>query len=167
MILKGKAIKIGDDINTDLIIPGRFLDIVDPHELSLHTMEDFDTNFIKQYSKGDIIVAGKNFGCGSSREQAVICLKNLGVKAIIAKSFSRIFYRNAINQGIFIIESYNAAETIEHNDKLLIDNKIGLIKDITKKIQFKIKPLPKFLLEIISMGGVVNWFKNKKLKKNE
>ena len=105
MIIKGRAIKYGDDINTDVIIPGRYLLLTNPEDLAAHAMEDLDQDFIKKFRKGDIIVGGKNFGCGSSREQAAMCLKYAGVGAIIAKSFARIFYRNAINQGLPIIES--------------------------------------------------------------
>lgn len=161
MIVKGKAIKFGDDINTDLIIPGRFLDITKPTELALHTMEDFNPDFLKKYSRGDIIVAGKNFGCGSSREQAAICFRSLGVGGIIAKSFSRIFYRNAINQGLPVIESFEAVESIVNNDELLININLGLIKNITNDTQFRFKPLPKFLLDIISKGGIINYFQHR------
>ena len=155
MILKGNAIKYGNDINTDVIIPGRYLSLTEPEELAKHAMEDLDPNFFKKYEKGDVIVAGKNFGCGSSREQAAICLKYLGVGTIIATSFARIFYRNAINQGIPIIESSEAADAIDDGDELEINLETGIINDITKNIQFDIKHLPQFLQEIVDAGGLL------------
>ena len=155
MILKGKAVKYGDDVNTDVIIPGRYLSLTEPEELAKHAMEDLDLEFFKKYEKGDIIIAGKNFGCGSSREQAAICLKYAGVGAIIAKSFARIFYRNAINQGISIIESSEAVDAIDDGDKLEIDLRNGMIIDMTKNVRFKIMPLPQFLQEIIDDGGLI------------
>ncbi len=161
MIIKGKAIKYGDHINTDLIIPGRYLNNDKPEELALHAMEDFDIDFNKKISKGDIIVAGKNFGCGSSREQAAMVLRYIGVGCIIAKSFARLFFRNAINQGIPIIESSEAVESIDSNDDLFIDYEIGLIKNLTKNLQFKIQPYPKFIQEIISKGGLIYWLREK------
>jgi len=164
MIIKGKAIKYGDDINTDIIIPGRFLSIDNLEELAIHAMEDLDVDFNKKFSKGDIIVAGKNFGCGSSREQAAMCLKYVGVGCIIAKSFARIFFRNAINQGIPIVESVDAVESIGNNDELFINYEKGIIKDTTKNIQFKIRPYPQFIREIISKGGLVYWLLDEKIR---
>ena len=155
MILKGKAVSYGDYVNTDVIIPGRYLSLTEPDELAKHAMEDLDSEFFKKYEKGDIIIAGKNFGCGSSREQAAICLKYAGVGAIIAKSFARIFYRNAINQGMSIIESSEAADAIDDGDKLEIDLRNGMIIDKTKNVRFKIMPLPQFLQEIIDDGGLI------------
>ena len=155
MILKGKAVRYGDDVNTDVIIPGRYLSLTEPDELAKHAMEDLDSEFFKKYEKGDIIIAGKNFGCGSSREQAAICLKYAGVGAIIAKSFARIFYRNAINQGMSIIESSEAADAIDDGDKLEIDLRNGMIIDKTKNVRFKIMPLPQFLQEIIDDDGLI------------
>ncbi len=161
MIIKGKAIKYGDDINTDLIIPGRFLNNDKFEELAIHAMEDLDIDFNKKFSKGDVIVAGKNFGCGSSREQAAIVLRYISVGCIIAKSFARIFFRNAINQGIPIIESSEAVESIDSNDDLFINYEIGVIKDLKKNLQFKIQPYPKFIQEIISKGGLIFWLREK------
>lgn len=155
MRIQGKAIKYGDDINTDVIIPGRCLIYEDHEALSRHAMEDLDPNFLNKFSKGDVIVVGKNFGCGSSREQAAICLKYLGVGAIIAKSFSRIFFRNAINQGIPIVESVEAVESINENDIIRINLEEGIIENKTKNLNFKIKPIPNFLKEIIKDGGLV------------
>ena len=155
MILKGKAVRYGDYVNTDVIIPGRYLSLTEPDELAKHAMEDLDSEFFKKYEKGDIIIAGKNFGCGSSREQAAICLKYAGVGAVIAKSFARIFYRNAINQGMSIIESSEAADAIDDGDKLEIDLRNGMIIDKTKNVRFKIMPLPQFLQEIIDDDGLI------------
>jgi 3-isopropylmalate/(R)-2-methylmalate dehydratase small subunit len=161
VIIRGKAIKYGDDINTDVIIPGRYLLLTNPEELAAHAMEDLDPDFIKKFKKGDIIVGGKNFGCGSSREQAAMCLKYAGVGAIIAKSFARIFYRNAINQGLPIIESSEAAGAIKNMDELEIDLYATTIRDKTKNLQFKIQPLPLFIQEILDDGGLVYTLKKK------
>ena len=144
-----------------MIIAGRYLNISDPKELALHVMEDLDTDFLKKINDGNIIVAGRNFGCGSSREQAAICLKYAGVKAIIAHSFARIFYRNAINQGLFIIESSEAAIEIDTGDELLIRVEYHLIEDITKKLTFAIRPIPDFLQEILIAGGLIPWLNKK------
>lgn len=120
-------------------------------------MEDLDPDFFKNFTKGDVIVAGRNFGCGSSREQAAMCLKYAGVGAIIAKSFARIFYRNAINQGLPAVESLEAVDAIDNGDELLIDFDKRLIKDITKNLRFTMQPVPEFLREIITAGGLVPW----------
>jgi len=161
VIIKGRAIKYGDDINTDVIIPGRYLLLTNPEELAAHAMEDLDPDFIKEFKKGDIVVGGKNFGCGSSREQAAMCLKYAGVGAIIAKSFARIFYRNAINQGLPIIESSEAAGSIKNMDELEIDVYKSTIRDKTKDLQFKIQPLPLFIQEILDDGGLIYNLKKK------
>jgi 3-isopropylmalate/(R)-2-methylmalate dehydratase small subunit len=124
-------------------------------------MEDLDPDFFKKISKGDFIVAGRNFGCGSSREQAAMCLKYAGVGAIVAKSFARIFYRNAINQGLPVIESLDAVDAIDNEDELMIDFDKRLIKDITKNLQFTIQPIPEFLKEIITAGGLISWLGEK------
>lgn len=120
-------------------------------------MEDLDPDFFKKFTKGDVIVAGRNFGCGSSREQAAMCLKYAGVGAIVAKSFARIFYRNAINQGLPVVESLEAVDAIDNGDELLIDFDKWLIKDITKNLRFAMHPVPEFLQEIITAGGLVPW----------
>lgn len=124
-------------------------------------MEDLDPDFLKKISEGNIIVAGKNFGCGSSREQAAMCLKYAGVGAIVAKSFARIFFRNAINQGLPIIESSDAVEAIEDGDELIIDFDKGFIKDLTKNLRFTINPIPEFMKNIIIAGGLISWFREK------
>jgi len=161
VIIKGRAIKHGDDINTDVIIPGRYLDLINSEELASHALEDLDPNFFTKFTKGDILVVGKNFGCGSSREQAAMCLKYAGVGAIIAKSFARIFYRNAINQGLPIIESSEAVDAIINMDKLEIDLSAATIRDKTKNLQFEIQPLPIFIQEILNDGGLICSLKKK------
>ena len=161
MIIKGRVIKYGDDITTDVIIPGRYLDIINSEELASHALEDLDPNFFTKFTKGDILVVGKNFGCGSSREQAAMCLKYAGVGALIAKSFARIFYRNAINQGLPIIESSEAVDAIISMDELEIDLSAATIRDKTKNLQFEIQPLPIFIQEILDDGGLICSLKKK------
>jgi len=161
VIIKGRVIKYGDDINTDVIIPGRYLDLINSEELASHALEDLDPNFFTKFTKGDILVVGKNFGCGSSREQAAMCLKYAGVGAIIAKSFARIFYRNAINQGLLVIESSEAVDAIISMDELEIDLSVATIRDKTKNLQFEIQPLPIFIQEILDDGGLICSLKKK------
>ncbi|MCM8764540.1 MAG: 3-isopropylmalate dehydratase small subunit [Candidatus Omnitrophica bacterium] len=158
MELTGRAHKFGDDINTDYIISGRYkFKTLDMSELALHIFEDIDPDFSKKISPGAFIVAGNNFGCGSSREQAVLALKYAKVGAIIAKSFARIFFRNGINVGLILIEANT--DSISQNDILRIDPAGGKIFNETSKESIQIKPLPDFLLKIISEGGVVNYLK--------
>jgi len=153
------VLKYGDDINTDVIFPGRYLALTEPEEIAAHAMEDLDPDFLKKLNEGDILVAGKNFGCGSSREQAAIALKYAGVGAIVAKSFARIFYRNAINQGIPVIECPEGVEAIEDGDEVEIDLDKGVIKDISKNKIFNFKPLPEFIQKILSKGGLLPFLK--------
>ena len=145
-----------DHINTDEIIPARYLNTDDEAELAKHCLEDLDVEFTKKVKSGDVIVAGENFGCGSSREHAVWAIRGVGVQTVIAKSFARIFYRNAINNGFHIIESPDALEKIEDGDELEIDYKKGAIKDQTAGIDISFKPLPDFALEIVNDGGLLN-----------
>lgn len=145
-----------DHINTDEIIPARYLNTDEQAELAKHCLEDLDADFISKAKKGDCIVAGEDFGCGSSREHAVWAIRGAGVKTVIAKSFARIFYRNAINNGFYIIESSDAPEKIKNGDELEIDFKSGLIKNKTAGIDIKFRPLPDFALEIINAGGLLN-----------
>ncbi len=166
MFIKGKAWKFGDDIDTDVIIPARYLNTSDPDELAKHVMEGMDENFSSKIKKGDIIVAGKNFGCGSSREHAPIAIRAAGISAVIAKSFARIFYRNAFNIGLPIFESADASEKIRDNDELEIDADKGIIKNLSKNEQYSVKPIPSFMQELISAGGLIEWTK-KKLQKVE
>ena len=156
----GKAIKYNDDINTDVIIPSRYLVLTDPRELAQHAMEGIDPNFVRKSKRG-IIVAGRNFGCGSSREQAPIALKYSGTSCIIAKSFARIFYRNAINIGLPVLECENLWDLVKDNDKLSVNLKIGEIKNLTRNISTQAQPLPDFILELIEIGGLLNKLKRK------
>mgnify|MGYP001047068959 FL=1 len=161
MFLKGKAWKYGDDINTDLIIPARYLNTSEPSELAKHCMEDEDPEFPKKVSKGDFIVAGKNFGCGSSREHAPIAIKAAGVSAVIAKSFARIFYRNAFNMGLLILEC-NETDDISTGDELEVDTEKGIIKNLTKNKTYKITPIPPFMEELLASGGLMEYVQKKK-----
>jgi len=160
MFLKSKVIKYGDDINTDVIYPGRYLEITEAEEMAKHAMEDLDENFHEKVREAKIIVAGKNFGCGSSREQAATCLKYAGIDAIIAISFARIFFRNAINKGIVAIECKDAYK-IEERDEIEIDVEGGEIKNISKGEVYYVKPLPPFLLNIIKAGGLIEYMVRK------
>jgi 3-isopropylmalate/(R)-2-methylmalate dehydratase small subunit len=148
-----------DHINTDEIIPARYLNTDDQVELAEHCLEDLDAEFVKKAKKGDIIVAGEDFGCGSSREHAVWAIRGAGVKTVIAKSFARIFYRNAINNGFYIVESPESLEKIKEGDELEINFKTGLIKNKTAGIDIKFNPLPGFALEIINAGGLLEHIK--------
>ncbi|MFH1782478.1 MAG: 3-isopropylmalate dehydratase small subunit [Candidatus Omnitrophota bacterium] len=161
MKFKGKVWKFNNDVNTDEIIPARFLNTTDPKELGEHCMEDIDASFASKVSKGDIIVAGKNFGCGSSREHAQISIKGAGVACVIAESFARIFYRNAINVGLPILEIKDA-RNIKEGDYLEIDLEKGIVKDLTEEKDYKAQALPKFIQEIIKKGGLLNWIKKRK-----
>lgn len=159
--MEGKAIKYGDNVDTDVIIPARFLNTSDPKELAAHCMEDLDKSFKDKVKPGDIMVAGDNFGCGSSREHAPIAIKESGISCVIAKSFARIFYRNAINIGLPILECPEAASSIEDGDIVSVDFETGVIKDITKGIEFKSQPFPEFIKKIIECGGLINYVKEK------
>ena len=144
-----------DHINTDEIIPARYLNTDNREELAKHCMEDLDKDFINKVKDGDVIVAGEDFGCGSSREHAVWAIRGAGVQTVIAKSFARIFYRNAINNGFYLIESKDAPEKISDGDEVKIDYKAGLVKNKTTGTDIKFKPLPDFALEIINDGGLL------------
>jgi len=162
MILRGKVWKFGDDISTDLIIPGKYkFKTIDLDELAKHAMEGADPSFASKVSKGDIIVAGKNFGCGSSREQAPLVLKHAGIAAVIAKSFARIFYRNAINIGLPVIESKEAFDKISEGDVIEVDLQNGLLKVERTGEVLKFKPIPDFLMAILSDGGLVEHYKKR------
>ena len=156
-----KAYKYGDDVNTDVIFPGKYTyTVTDPKDMAKHAMEDIDPDFVSTVETGDIIVAGKNFGCGSSREQAAICLKENGVPVIIAKSFSRIFYRNAINAGIAAVTSADT-EAIEHGDEVEVDIASGTLLDKTKGVTIQFNPVPSFMMKILEDGGLVPHVKKK------
>lgn len=156
--MKGKVWKFGDDIDTDIIIPGRYLVITDPKTLAKHCMEGLDPDFYKKINKGDFIVAGKNFGCGSSREHAPIALQGAGVGAIISESFARIFYRNAINVGIPLLEAPGINEALKEGDKIEINMEKGIIISESGK-KYKFKKLPQFMLEILEKGGLIKYLK--------
>ena len=155
METKGKVFKYGDNVDTDVIIPARYLNTSDAAELALHCMEDIDTEFVKNVSKGDIIVAGWNFGCGSSREHAPLVIKENGTGCVIAKSFARIFYRNAINIGMPILECEKAAEEIQNGDNVSIDFDTGVITNHTTGKSYTAQPFPEFIQNIIKKGGLL------------
>jgi len=155
MNIKGKAWKFGENIDTDLIIPARYLNTSDPAELAKHCMEDADPEFVKKLSVGDIIVAGKNFGCGSSREHAPIAIKAAGIGCVIAPTFARIFYRNAFNMGLPIFESKEASEDIAEGDLVEIHPSTGEIYNLTKGRTYKAQPIPPFMQELIQDGGLI------------
>lgn len=158
MELKGKAHVFGDDINTDYIISGRYkFKTLDMKELARHVMEDLDPDFYSKISPGDFIVAGRNFGCGSSREQAPLAIKHAGIGAVIARSFARIFYRNAVNVGLMLIEADTSE--IESGDELIVYPDRGFIENITRNKKIAFNPLPEFMLKILSDGGLVEHFK--------
>lgn len=161
MLLKGRTWSFGNDIDTDAIIPARYLNTSDPAELARHVMEDADKDFPNKVKKGDILVAGKNFGCGSSREHAPIAIKSAGIQGVIARSFARIFYRNSFNIGLPIFESVEASEQIKEGDVLEIDADKGLIKNITQNTEYTAKPIPPFMQELINEGGLIEWTKKK------
>ena len=155
----GTVFKYGDNVDTDVIIPARYLNSSDPAELAQHCMEDIDKDFIKNVKPGDIIVADKNFGCGSSREHAPVVLKVKGIKCIVADSFARIFYRNAINIGLPVLEIGADVEKIEPGDEIDVDVNKGEIKILNKNITIKTKPLPEFIQHIADCGGLINYIK--------
>ena len=157
MKIKGKVWKFGNNIDTDAIIPARYLNTSDPDELAKHLMEDADKDFPSKVSKGDLILAESNFGCGSSREHAPIAIKAGGVQAVIAKSFARIFYRNAFNIGLPIFESEEAADKIKEGDEIEVDADNGVIRNISKGEEYTVKPIPPFMQELISAGGLIEW----------
>ena len=162
MKFSGKAHRFGADIDTDAIIPARYLNTSEPAELAKHCMEDADPDFVKKMSRGDIIVADKNFGCGSSREHAPIAIKAAGISCVIAPSFARIFYRNAFNMGLPILESQEAAAGISQGDALEIDTDKGTIRNLTTGKSYSSHPIPPFMQELIEAGGLMEYVKLKK-----
>ncbi len=159
MNTQGKVFKYADNVDTDVIIPARYLNTPDAKELALHCMEDIDKEFVKNVKKGDVIVAGWNFGCGSSREHAPLVIKTCGTGCVIAKSFARIFYRNAINIGLPILECEQAADEIEAGDEVTVDFDTGLITDLTTGKTYKAQPFPPFIQSIIQSGGLLKSLK--------
>ena len=155
MQAKGCVFKYGDNVDTDVIIPARYLNSSDPAELATHCMEDIDKEFIKKVKKGDIIVANKNFGCGSSREHAPIAIKAAGVSCVIAETFARIFYRNAINIGLPILECEAASDGIDAGDEVAVNFDTGIITNLTKNETYQAEPFPPFIQEIVRKGGLM------------
>ncbi|HUM55929.1 MAG TPA: 3-isopropylmalate dehydratase small subunit [Bacillota bacterium] len=164
MNAKGYVHKYGDNVDTDVIIPARYLNTSDHRELAVHCMEDLDRDFVKKVKKGDILVGGENFGCGSSREHAPIAIKASGVSCVIAKSFARIFYRNAINIGLPILECEKAGENICNGDEVAVDFDSGEITDLTKNEKYTALPFPDFIRNIIDKGGLLKSIEKTKEK---
>ena len=156
MKAEGRVFKYGDNVDTDVIIPARYLNSSDPAELATHCMEDIDTEFVHKVKDGDIMVGGWNFGCGSSREHAPIAIKESGISCVIAKTFARIFYRNAINIGLAILECEEASDKIQDGDEVAIDFDTGIITNVTRNETYQALPFPDFIKEIIAKGGLLN-----------
>lgn len=161
MIVTGKVFKYGDNVDTDVIIPARYLNSSDPEHLRQHCMEDIDKDFVKEVGQGDIMVAGKNFGCGSSREHAPVAIKASGISLVIAESFARIFFRNCINVGLAILECPEAANSISKGDIIKADFDTGIIENVTKNEKYQANPFPDFINGIISSGGLLEYTKTK------
>lgn len=159
MIAKGKVFKYKDNVDTDVIIPARYLNTSDPAELKKHCMEDLDSDFSKNVRSGDIIVAGKNFGCGSSREHAPLAIKESGISCVIAKTFARIFFRNSINIGLAILECPEAVDGTKEGDEVEVDFSTGEIMNLTTGIMYKAEPFPSFMQKIINSGGLASYIK--------
>ena len=160
---KGRVFKYGDNVDTDVIIPARYLNIQDKKELSSHAMEDIDKEFVSKVNPGDIMTAGKNFGCGSSREHAPMVIKESGISCVIAETFARIFFRNAINIGLPILECPAAAKAISAGDEVEVDFDTGLIKDITTGESFNAHPFPEFMQKIINSGGLTGYINSQEV----
>jgi len=159
MKVKGNAWKFGDDVNTDLIVPGKYLELVDPYEMAKHAMEGVDPEFPEKVAEGDIVVGGTNFGCGSSREHAAIALKYVRVGAVVAESFARIFYRNAINLGLPALECPGIADAVSEGDELEIDLTGSKVVNVTTGKELEFMPLPEFMVEVLTEGGLVPYLK--------
>ena len=159
MKLKGRVWKFGDDVNTDLIIPGKYLELTEPREMARHAMEGIDPTFHERVGVGDIVVAGRNFGCGSSREHAPLALKYAGVGAVIAESYARIFYRNAINIGLPALECPGVADAVDDEDVLEIDLNSGIIKVAGKEVRLRFTPLPEFMVGVLNEGGLTAYLR--------
>ncbi len=158
-MIKGRVFRFGKDVDTDVIIPARYLNTTDPKELAKHCMEDIDPDFPKKVKKGDIIVADTNFGCGSSREHAPIAIKACGISLVIAKSFARIFYRNAFNVGLPLLEGGDWIDEIEEGDVLEVDIEKGEVRNETKGKVYNTKPIPPFMIDILKAGGLIGFAK--------
>ncbi len=165
LTIKAKAVKFGDDINTDVIIPGKYLELIEPKELAKHAMAGIDPEFPDKVKDSAILVGGKNFGCGSSREQAPIALKYAGVKCVLAEYFARIFYRNCINIGLPAVECGEVSKKVDEGDILSIDLKSGIIKNESKNLNLEASPIPSFLLSILEEGGLIEYLRKELGKK--
>lgn len=161
MNAKGRAIKYGDNIDTDVIIPARYLNSSDAKELALHCMEDIDKDFVNKVNVGDIMIGGKNFGCGSSREHAPLAIKTSGISCVIAETFARIFYRNAINIGLPILECPEAAKAISEGEEVEVNFDTGVIKNLTSGQEYTTTAFPEFMQKIINAGGLINYSNQK------
>jgi 3-isopropylmalate/(R)-2-methylmalate dehydratase small subunit len=165
MQVKGKAIKFGNNIDTDVILPGKWLSLIDPKELAKHAMEGLDAGFPDKAAKGIIIIGGKNFGCGSSREQAPLALKYAGVQCVLAESFARIFFRNSINIGLPVIECKGISTAVNDGDELVVDLEAGKVENKSKKQSLQGTKLPPFIMEILSDGGLIENLRKRMNKK--
>ena len=165
MKVKGKAIKFRNNIDTDVILPGKWLSLIDPKELAKHTMEGLDLTFPEKAKKGVIVVGGKNFGCGSSREQAPLALKYAGVQCVLAESFARIFFRNSINIGLPVIECKGISTAVNNNDEVSVDMEAGKIQNLTKNQNLQGTKLPPFIMEILTDGGLIENLRKRLNKK--
>lgn len=163
-VYKGKSIVYGNNVDTDVIIPARYLNTSDPKELAKHCMADIDPDFINKVEPGDIMVAGTNFGCGSSREHAPISIKESGISCIIAETFARIFFRNAINIGLPIVELKDATKQIDNGDLIEVDLRKGIVRNMTKGTEYVVSPHPDFMQEIIQNGGLINMVKKQLIR---
>jgi 3-isopropylmalate/(R)-2-methylmalate dehydratase small subunit len=164
MKVTGNAVKFEDNIDTDVILPGKYLVLIDPNDLAKHAMEGSDPDFPEKAKNGILVVGGKNFGCGSSREQAPLALKYSGVKCVVAESFARIFFRNAINIGLPVIECKGISATVDNGDELTVDFETGTIQNVTKGKSFQVAKLPQFILEILTDGGLIENLRRKMKK---
>jgi len=153
--MRGRAFTFGDDVDTDVIIPARYLNTTDPQELAAHCMEGVRPDFTNEVSPGDVIVAGKNFGCGSSREHAPIAIKGAGISCVIARTFARIFFRNSFNMGLTLLQSAEASEKIQEGDELEIDLSSGIIRNETRKEEYRAHPIPGFMQKLLEAGGLI------------
>ncbi|MBS7247554.1 MAG: 3-isopropylmalate dehydratase small subunit [Candidatus Freyarchaeota archaeon] len=163
MKVRGKAWKFGDNVDTDVVIPGRYLTLRNPDEMASHAMEVVRPEFAKNVKRGDLVVAGRNFGCGSSREEAAFVLKHLGVGAVVAESFARIFFRNAVNLGLPVVECRGVSEAVNDGDEVEVNLEEGVLRNITRSVELKCTVLPDFLMEFVRSGGAIEALK-KKLK---
>jgi len=159
--MMARAWKYGDDINTDVLYPGRYLQLLEPEEMAAHALEDLDADFAGTMRPGDIVVGGRNFGCGSSREQAASALRYAGVGAVVAASFSRLYYRNAINLGLPIVVSPEVVALIEHGDELEVDPAAGVVRNLTRDIVTEVPPLPDYVMQILAAGGLIPFLQDK------